>query len=145
MKYIVCSRCKQKRQVRHNRYKELLIVFGDKFNLKNKYICNECKIDKAYKLLKHKKVVYKERTFEDMLGSLNEVLIIKAKLQKNADWINEGRLADKYSRDLFYKMIKSVLSDHKVSDFLINVQDNKVVSITLNGLPLLKSYTIGVI
>jgi len=146
MKYIICSRCDQKRQVRHVRYLKLIELYGNKINLKKLYVCKKCKTNKAYRLLlKHKNIGQKQQSLNDMLLTVQEVIDIKAKLQKNAEWINQGRLGDRYSRDLFYKMIKSVLSDHKVSDFTINILDNKVVSITLNGLPLLKSYTIGVI
>lgn len=148
MKYIICSCCEKRKQVRHNRYKQLVKIFSSKENLKQNYICQKCKIDKAYRLIKNKTKsvkIAKISNIDDFLDSSASVLELKNKIQQHVNWINEKGVNDSFSRNIFYKNIKFIFEQENIRDFIINVLENKVVSITINKIPLIRSYIIKIL
>ena len=141
MKYIICSRCKSKRQLRHTRYKELLSQYSSKESLKSHYVCSQCK---AFKKIKPTVIDTKQKGIDELLSELTESQIIQTKVQNIANWLHEKGIHDRYNRDMFYKTLKTMLSDHMVSDFTINISENRIHSVVLSKLPVIGKHTIGV-
>lgn len=129
MKCIICSRCKQKKQVRHHRYKQLISLYSSRESFKKSYICRNCKNPQQIVVTKNNSIIDEEK-----LQKLKEKVLIQA------EWLHTNGIHIADNRDLFYKMLKNTLNDYFISDFVINILENKVHSVTLKKLPLINEY-----
>ena len=132
MRYIRCSKCKSKKHIRHNRYKELLHkkYGGNKDVFYKNYICASCKRKFTKTITKTKKQTIKE-TYD-----YSE---IKRQLTQHANFLYQRGIHIKGNRDRFFMECKEVLKRYNLHHFTINVEKNKIKSITIHNIPFLGS------
>ena len=142
MKYINCSQCGAKKNIRHQRYRKLLALYqNNRDRLKSTYICRECKLVNATRLVQNNlNAVNLTATIQHLPGysQLQNELSLKAKE------LSVRGISDQRNRDQFYIDVKQTLSKYFFRDFLINVKDNRVVSIELHNVPFTGKHNIEI-
>lgn len=146
MKYIICSICKNKKQTRHNRYKEILCEYynNDKEQLKKLYVCRDCKYEKAFKLVKSKLPKISNIDITDNIKDTIDYKQIYNIIQEKTDILHKRGICIKTNRENYYYEIKAILKKINVDNFLINVYNNRIISITLKKLPFISEYNITI-
>lgn len=136
MRYVICSKCKQKKQIRHTRYKELVSQYSSLSNFKKRYVCRNCR---QPRLVQVETIKIKEPDSNELL--FNE---LKEKIYPRVEWLHTNGIQHAQNRQLFYNMLKDLLSSYYISDFSINILENKVQSITLKKIPLIKEHILEI-
>jgi len=145
MKYFICSKCGKKKQTRPQRYKKILI---EKYNnnrdlLKKNYICRNCKYKIAKRLIVNKYDLQKknEELSISQTQQYKELLIL---LHNRTKLLYENGIQYRECREAYYYDVKKILSQYNVVDFIINIMDNKIHSITIKKVPFIGSYDISI-
>lgn len=143
MKYFICSKCNKKKLTKPHRYKKILNNFGGNRDLlKANYVCRDCKF-KAAKRWVIKKHMPRVSLSYDIERTESYKKLVQD-LSIGAFTLHHNGIQHKECRDIFYFDVKRLLSAHNISDFSINILDNKVVSITIRGLPFLDAHEIKI-
>lgn len=128
MKYIDCSKCGARKNIRHQRYRELLNQYnGNRDYLEKTYLCRACKkflLDTGNKQ-------QPELSIENMRGYRD----LQNRLSDYALDLHIKGIGDAHNRRSFYEEVKKILEEKYIRDFTINIKDNKVVSITIKNIP----------
>jgi hypothetical protein len=140
MRYIICSKCKQKKNIRHHRYKEILKnrFGGDKNTLKKKYVCMNCQKPKIIEKNQIINKISSENYNKDLYYN------IKAQITDKVNTLYKRGFFIKGNRDQFYYDCKNILIRYKINDFVINVKDNKIHSILCKNIPIINTYEIKI-
>jgi len=142
MKYIKCSQCGDPKNIRHQRYRKLLALHqNNRDKLKASYICRDCKLANAARLVQNNiSTVNLHTTIQHLsgYGQLQKELSLMAK-----ELTTKG-ISDQHNRDQFYINVKQTLSKYFFRDFIINVKDNRVVSIELQNVPFTGKHNIEI-
>ena len=142
MKYIKCSQCGDPKNIRHQRYKKLLALHqNNRDKLKASYICRDCKLANAARLVQNNiNTVNLHTTLQHLSGY--------SQLQKDinvlAAQINTTGLQNHMDRAQFHENLRNTLSKYFFRDFIINVKDNRVVSIELQNVPFTGKHNIEI-
>lgn len=144
MKYFICSKCGKKKLTKPHRYKKLLNEYGGNRDfLKANYVCRDCKFKSAKRWVTKK---FMPRT-PPALGIEHTEPYKKLvhDLSVGAFTLHHNGIQFVECRNIYYSEVKRLLAQHNIVDFSINILDNKVVSITIRGLPFLGSHEIKII
>ena len=129
MKYIDCSKCGDRKNIRHQRYRELLEDNGGNRDLlKKTYLCRKCKklfFSNTTEEKQSEMSIENMKGYKDLQNSLNDHAL---------DLHIKGISNEKNRRD-FYDAVKKILEERFIRDFSINIKDNKIESITINNIP----------
>lgn len=143
MKYFICSKCGRKKLTKPQRYKKILNDFGgNRELLKNNYICRDCRF-KAAKKWVTKKFMPRPIPSQGIEHTEPYKKLVHS-LSIGAFTLHHNGIQHKECRDAFYFEVKRLLAAHNIVDFTINILDNKVVSITIRGLPFLDMHEIKI-
>lgn len=142
MKYFICSKCGKKKLTKPQRYKKILNEYGGNRDLlKANYICQDCKF-KAAKRWVTKKFIPRPVPTQDIEHTEPYKKLVHD-LTVGAFTLHHNGIQHKECRDIFYYDVKQLLASHNIVDFSINILDNKVVSITIRGIPFLGTHDIN--
>jgi len=144
MKYFICSKCGKKKYTRPQRYRKILI---EQYNnnrqlLKDNYVCRDCKYKSAKRWVLKKVVPISNN--EGSLEQIDSYKNLAKLLKEKAEILYANGIQYKECRDAYYLDVKKILAQYNIVDFLINILDNKVYSITLKGIPFIKTHEIKI-
>ena len=143
MRYIICSKCGDRKNIRHQRYTKLLAIHqNDREKLKASYLCRECKLVNATRLCQCNLNNISLNVGVQHLSGYTQLKNKLGSLVKSYDAI--GGVLTVNNRGLFYTDVKNTLAAYFIRDFLINVRDNKVVSIEIQNIPFTGKHNIEV-
>jgi hypothetical protein len=142
MKYIKCSQCGAKKNIRHQRYRKLLALNqNNRDRLKSTYICRDCKLSNATRLVQNNLKCICLNTSIQQLSGYSQ---LQKELNLMAKELHTKGIQSHQNRDQFYVDVKQTLLKYYFRDFLINVKDNKVVSIELQNVPFTGKHNIEI-
>lgn len=143
MKYFICSKCNTKKLTKPHRYKKILDEYGGNRDLlKANYVCRDCKFKAAKRWVtkKHMPRVLPSQGIEHTEPYKKLV----HDLSVGAFTLHHNGIQHVECRNIFYLEVRKLLGAHNIVDFSINILDNKVVSITIKGIPFLGSHDIKI-
>ena len=142
MKYINCSQCGDKKNIRHQRYKKLLALYqNNRDKLKSSYVCRECKLSNATRLVQNNLNVINLNTSIQHLSGYGQ---LQKEVNLLAKDLHARGIQIPNNRTWFFEQIKTTLLKYYFRDFLINVKDNRVVSIELQNVPFVGKHNIEI-
>lgn len=143
MKYFICSKCGKKKLTKPHRYKKLLNDFGgNREFLKANYVCRDCRFKLAKRWVTKK---FMPRTPPSQgIEHTEPYKKLVHDLSVGAFTLHHNGIQHAECRNAFYFEVKRLLAQHNIVDFSINILDNKVVSITIRGLPFLGTHEIKI-
>lgn len=126
--------CREKKATKHQRYKKLVAKCdGDAHLLKKTYICLKCR-SLPKQNLNNKCGLFDSESY----------VTFEKKIIDHVNVLQNNGIQIPASRSVFYNDVKKLLEVYFLRDFIVNVKDNKVVSVVIKNIPFVGDHEIKI-